>query len=801
MDYHLFRDLRLDVGHAFRAFRRSPGFAALVTLILALGIGTSTAVFSVVNGVLLRPLPYDHPERIAYLWQSWNGIEGRVNVSVPELRDYEAGATSLEAVGGFVTAGTSLGDSLQPERIEMALVTPGFFEVFQVRPTVGRVFSAEEAQVPFAVYGLLSDRLWRQNFGGEPGIVGSTVLIGGRRVDVVGIMPPRFDFPRGVDIWRPLVLSGGVAQDRSRRFIDVVVRTKPGVTMAAVGTDVQAAEQRVPEHAVDVTTLVPLQDEMVGPVRDALTLLLGAVGLVLLIACANVANLLLARATGREREMAVRAALGASRSRLFRQLLAESFTLALAGAVAGLGMAALGMAALRRFGAGRIPRLEEISLDAPVLGFTVLASLLTGALFGLAPALSAVRAAVSGVLKGARGTAARRTRRARSVLVVAELALALVLAVGASLLIRSFTRLRGVELGFREDHLLTFQVGLPFAVYPEREQRIRFFDELLARLRTLPGVALGGATSILPVSGENASSSAIAEGRQTEVRFPEADVRTVTPGYLESLEVPLLRGRMLEERDGADSAHRVALVNRALAEALWPGQDPLGRRFSVNAPPDRPEWREVVGVVVDIRHGRLEAPPRVAMYEPHRASGDGTMALVLRTGSDPVEAVPAVRAAVRALDPTLPVYAVRTMEEHLGESLAVRRFHVFLVGMFSVVAICLAGAGLYGVLAYTVGQRTVEIGVRMALGARRDQVVWMMVGEGVLLAALGIVIGAAGAFAATRAIAGLLYGVSPADPAAFIGTAGLLLLVAVAASWIPARRAARIQPVTALRYE
>jgi putative ABC transport system permease protein len=801
MDYQWMRDLRLDVGLAVRCLRRAPAFAALVILILALGIGANSAIFSVVNGVLLRELPYDHPERIAYLWQRWDRADlPRVNASVPEFRDYEAGASTLEAIGGVVTAGTTLGDTLQPERIEMALVTPGFFDVFGVHPALGRAFTPEEALVPFAVFGLLSDRLWRNKFAADPGVIGSVALIGGRRITILGVMPPRFDFPRGVDVWRPLVLTGNQS-DRSRRFIDVLVRIKPGVSLSVAEQDVHATEQRVPEHAVAVTQLVSLRDELVGPVQDALVLLMSVVGLVLLLACVNVANLLLARATRRQREVAVRVALGASRGRLVRQMLTESLVLSLAGAVLGLALAQAAMASLRVFGAGRIPRLEEISLDARVLGFTLVVSLLTGLLFGLVPAVSAARGEVATVFRGGRGSAGRGTQRLRSGLIVAELALSLMLAVGASLLARSFSRLRSVDLGFQEDRLLTFSVGLPFALYPEPGRRTRFFEELLGRIRAMPDVVSAGATSILPVSIPNASSSAIAEGQERDGGFPEADVRTVTPGYLEALQVPLLRGRMLDPRDGADSGRKVALVNRRLAERLWAGVDPLGKRFSVNAPPDRPDWREVVGVVGDMRHGPLEAPARIAMYEPHTQAADGTLSLVVRTRGDPLQLGPRVREAVRGLDPTIPVYQVRSMAQHLGDSLGARRFHVFLIGAFSGLAVALAGVGLYGVISYAVAQRNGEIGVRMALGAEQSQVARMVIGQGLRLALIGIAVGTAGALAASRAIAGLLYGVTPADPTSFIATAMLLVLVAVAASWIPARRAARIDPLSALRDE
>jgi putative ABC transport system permease protein len=801
MSYQLIRDLRLDAGLAVRGLRRAPAFAFLVILILGLGIGANSAIFSVVNGVLLRELPYDHPERIAYLWQRWDRAElPRVNASVPELRDYEAGARTLAAIGGVVTAGSTLGDTLQPERIHMALVTPGFFDVFGVPPALGRAFTAEEARVPFAVYGLLSDRLWRRRFAADRGVVGSVALIGGRRITIVGVMPPRFDFPHGVDVWRPLVLTGDQA-DRSRRYIDVVVRVRPGVSLSVAEQDVHAAEQRVPDHAVSVTQLVGLKDELVGPVQDALVLLLWVVGLVLLIACANVANLLLARATGRQREMAVRVALGASRGRLVRQMLTESLVLSLAGATVGLLLAQGAMAALRVFGAGRIPRLEEISLDGRVLGFTLAVSLLTGLLFGLAPAVTASGGNVVVAFRGGRASAGRRAQRLRSGLIVAELALSLVLAVGASLLTRSFVRLRGAELGFNEDRLLTFSIGLPFALYSEPGRRIRFFEDLFARIRTIPEVVSAGGTSILPVSVPNASSSAITEGKEGQGSYPEADVRTVTPGYLEALQVPLLRGRMFGPGDGADSGRKVTLVNRALAETLWPRQDPLGKRVSVNAPPDRPDWREVVGVVGDMRHGPLESPARIAMYEPHAQARDGTLAVVVRSRGDPLSLVPRVREMVRALDPTIPVYDVRSMAQHLGESLGTRRFHVFLIGVFSLLAIALAGVGLYGVISYAVAQRTGEIGVRMALGAQQAQVARMMIGQALTLAAIGIAVGTAGALAATRAIAGLLYEVAPADPGSFVAVALALLGVALAASWIPARRAARIEPLAALRNE
>lgn len=795
-------DFFADFGYALRRLSRERGFTLAAVACLALGIGANTAIFTVVNGVLLRQLPFDHPDRVVHVWQTWNPKEWHdEHISAPELRDYQAQSKSAESVAGYITAGTSIADGEGARRLQVALVTPEFFAVTGVRPALGRAFTAEEATVPGAVFAVISAPLWNASFARDPGVIGRDVVMNGRKVTIVGVMPEGFAFPEGVEMWRPLVIAPSTANDRSQHFINALARLKPGVTVAAASAEFNTLALGMPSNTPGGARVVPALDQLVGPIRPALMLMLAAVALVLLVACGNVANLMLARAVARRREMAVRTALGASSGQILRQLLTESVTLAIAGAVAGLLLALWAVRLLVALGPPNMPRIADLHIDGRVLAFTAIVSIATGILFGLAPALSATRVDLNESLKETRALSGRVHRRFRNALVVLEIALSLVLLVGASLLTQTIIRLRAIDTGFRSSGVLTARVSLPGVTYQRPEQRIAYFDEMLRRIRALPGVVSVGATSILPISNDNVSSSAIKEGAsRSQGGWPEANVRTVTPDYFETLGIRLVSGRYLTETDGADSlASRVVVVNQALAERLWPGENPLGKRFSVFAPPNNPAFREVVGVVADVRQMRLDAPARIEAYEPFRKNADGTMSIVVRASGDPTTLAPAVRQIATTLDRTVPIFDIRTMDEQLSRSVASRRFNALLLGVFSVLAIVLASVGLFGVVSYTVGQRTGEIGVRMALGADAGHVRSLVLGEGLKLALVGVALGALGAFAGVRVLEEMLYGVKATDPTTFVVAASALTLVAALASYLPARRASRIAPTVALR--
>ncbi|MGH7710535.1 MAG: ABC transporter permease, partial [Gemmatimonadaceae bacterium] len=543
-----------DVRTALRQLRRAPGFTTSAVLVLTLGIGAATTVASIIYGVLLRDLPYPHAERIAYLWQTFDrDWTRRVNVSMPELRDYQERTRTLAAIGGFITTGTSLSDGEQPERVQVALVTRGFFDVLGVPPLLGRVFSPDEALVQFGVYGLLSERLWRRKFAADPSIIGRAVLMGGRQITIVGVMPGSFDFPRGVDVWRPLVQTGAVLTDRSRRFVDVIVRVKPGFTVSAASRDAHEAEQSHPDADVAGTRLVALKEELVGDARGVVFAVAGAVLLVLLIACASVANLLLVRSAGRMRETAVRAALGASRAGLVRHVLVESAVLALMGAAGGLALAYWALRAVIVFGPANVQRLDAVSLDLRVVAVGVGLALVASLAAGLAPAFAQARAGTAAALAGVRTTSSGGGVRLRAGLVVLEIAVALSLLVAALLLVRTMANLRSVDLGFRHESIVTMQISLPGAAYPEHAQRVAFFGELLRRTRALPGVLAAGATSILPINAENSSSSTLTNANIGRGRYPEANTRTVSDGFFEALGMRLVEGRVIAPTDGASA--------------------------------------------------------------------------------------------------------------------------------------------------------------------------------------------------------------------------------------------------------
>ncbi len=799
--------LLLDLRHGVRALRRSRGVALLALLCLALGLGANAALFGVVNGVLLRPLPYAAPERLVRVFETApRDPDALRSVALPTVVDWNRELRALAPVATYSPWTFDVTGGDRPEQLDGASVSASLFPVLGVRPALGRAFTAEEEQAggPRAV--VLGDALWRRRFGGDRAVLGRVVTLNGERFTVVGVMPPGFAFPTGAELWASVAVDHEI-DARDARHVSAIARLAPGATLETARAELLGVEgrlaERFPRNYTDYgVRLIPLHERIVGDVRPALLVLFGAVTLVLLIACANVANLLLARATARRREMGVRTALGASRARLVRQLVTESLVLSAAGGALAVVVAAALLWALRALGPADLPRLAEATVDGRVLAFTFAVAAATGVLFGLAPALAASRADPHAAIQedGKGTTAGAAKQRLRGALVVTELALALVLLVGAGLLIRTLRVLTAVDPGVRVEHVLTFHVGLPPARHDDRAGVVEFYRRLRERLGAAPGAATVGLASRLPLSGDDHSA---------RVRLPnEPDApgsgrsvqdRAVSPGYFAALGIPVRAGREFAEGDGA-GAPPVVIVNEALARRLWPGERPaaaLGRQIIPSRAGKVP--REIVGVVGDAHQFGVDAPADPEFYLPHAQDPWPWLYVVVRTRGDPRALVRDAERAVWSLDPNVPVTQVRTMEALLAESLARRRFQMLALGAFAGVAMLLAVVGVYGVMAYLVARRTREIGIRVALGAGRGGVLRLVVGEGARLAALGVGLGLVASLGASRAVARLLYGVSPTDPLTFAGTAALLGGVALVACWVPARRAARVDPVRALR--
>jgi putative ABC transport system permease protein len=806
--------LRQDLRYAFRTLLRSPVFALVAVMTIGIGIGANTAIFSVVNAVLLRPLPYMEPERLFMMWGTYPDF-GQTSTSLPDFRDYREQSTVFEELAASSTTNSNFAlAGGEPERVSRGIITANYFRTLGVQPATGRFFLPEEEQgsaespnlaEPVAV---VSYGMWQSRFGGSPGAIGRAIQLHGREFTIVGVAPQRFQFGEAVDVWTPLNINADVG--RRSEFLQVLGRTRPGVSLEQVRAEAQAINQRLaaeyPETNETIgVEVVSLHEQMVGDVRPALLAFMAAVGLVLLIACANVANLMLTRAAAREREMAIRAALGAGRGRIARQLITESLVLALLGGVLGLALAVLGIEALRSARAELIPRFAEVALDVRVLGFTLVLALLSGLFFGLAPALQLGRKALGSALRSSgRGlTGSSGVRRLRSGLVLGEVALALMLLVGAGLLIRSFERLQRVDAGFEPRGVLSAQLSLPALQYPEPEQRVSFFDRLLENLSTTPGVEAAALGSNVPLSGGAGYWSFAIEG-QPEAGpgvMQDAQPFSVTPGYFRTLQIPLQQGRLFGEQDHND-APLAAIINRTLADRFLGDVDPIGQRLTFGDPNDPDsEWWTIVGVVGDTRVEGLRDRPYAQVYRPFAQTGGGSMTVLLRTTGDPLRLAGTVREAVRSQDPSLPLFNVRTMEQYTAEAIAQPRIGTALLGIFAVVALLLAAIGIYGLISYTVAQRTGEIGVRMALGAEPGDMLRLMMVQGMRPVALGLVVGIFGAWAAARLIRGLLYDTSPADPFTFAGVALFLTAVSLLASYLPARRATRVDPMIALRTE
>lgn len=808
----MFQDLRYGV----RMSLNRPGFSAVVILILALGIGATSAIFSVVNAVLLRPLPYPEPDRLMVFATS---EPGRINTSTgPDFVEWRNQCRTCEQLAAYTGAWPgNLTGGTEPDRVKVARVTENLFATLGVQPLLGRIFLPEEMgrpasgsdwQTTGSTAVILSYILWQRRFGADPAVIGKTVKLEGDVCAVVGVMPDGFKFPDEAEAWTPVTIS----PTRNNAYLRLIARLRADVTQvqaeAELTTITRQSEKAWPQQFRGrEVKLASLQQQLVGNVRSSLLIFLGAVSFVLLIACANVANLLLARAATRQKEMAVRAALGASRLRIIRQLLTESLLLAVVGGGLGLWLAFGLLKLLLVFAPQGIPRLTAIKIDPWVLGFTLLLSILTGVIFGLAPALQASRLNLNTTLKeGGTRAAGGARQRLRSLLLVVEVSMALILLIGAGLLLKSFAQLRETKLGFKPDHVLTASVTLPQASYPTAAQMKAYYQQSLPRLAARPEVQAVGLVNSLPLgnSGVSIQGDVSFEGETQGQRKIYASKVAVGGDYFRALGIPLMKGRAFAERDTAD-APGVAVISEALARLLWPNQDALGKRINVELPGET--WREVVGVVGDVRQREMGAPPALTVYQPFYQVSDtarwfvGEMTLVIRTAGEPGSFITGLRSELQTVDKELPLYNVAAMEQVVAKKIADPRFYSLLLGTFSSLALILAAAGIYSVISYSVTQRTHEIGIRLAIGAQARDVLGLVVGQGMVHVLIGLVLGLAGALALTRVLSDFLYQVSATDPATFALLAGLLAAIALVACWLPARRATKVDPLIALRHE
>lgn len=812
------RTLWLDVKFAARLLSKGRAFTAVALVTLALGIGANTAIFSVVNTVLLTPLRYKQPDRLVMVWEYNHPLSHPENTASPanylEWRDRN---TVFEQLAATADEHDNLTGSGEPEQVAVQDVTPNLFSILGVEPLFGRTFTAEDGIPGHDDVVILSFGIWQRKYGGDRNILGQKIYLNSHPQTVVGVMPRGFQLfvKEGTligepsEIWTPFAFTAR-AREQHGRWLTCVARLKPGVSLAQAQAEMDALsielQKKWPQADMGWTiNLVPLKEQFTGGIRPALLVLLGAVAFVLLIACANVANLFLARAASRRKEIAIRAALGAGRVRIARQLITESVLLAGLGGALGLFVAIWGTDGLLALGPKELLGVSHVSTDGRVLAFTLGVSLITGVLFGIAPSLAALRTDVNTTLKeGSReGSFGGRGNRLRSALVVAEIGLALVLLTGAGLLGRSFSKLLSVDPGFNPHNLLTMRLTLPNSAYPQDQNRSQFFRQLLERVDALPGVRSASASSWLPFTGLGAATGLTVEGRPPLAPGVElvCDVRVIEPDYFRTLGIPLLRGREFTERESSVESH-VVIVSEALAREYFPNEDPLGKRITIEMkdPKDNPP-SEIIGIVGDVKHQTLDTAIRPMVYWPHPELAYGFMSLAVRTDGDPLRLAGAVRQQVRALDPNLAVSGIATMDQLLATSVAQARFSTLLLSIFAAVALLLAAVGIYGVMAYGVMQRVREIGIRMALGADAGTLKRMVLRDALRLSVAGIAIGLLAAFGLTRLMASLLFGVTPHDPVTFFGVAALLSFVALAASYIPARRATRVDPMVALRYE
>ncbi|HKY43592.1 MAG TPA: ABC transporter permease [Pyrinomonadaceae bacterium] len=801
--------------YSVRMLWKKPSLTAIAIIAMGLGIGANTAIFSVVNTVLLQPLPYSQPERLLLLSTEARNqaLDGRGTFSVPDLLDVQQRATTIEYVSTVQRTGTIVTEGGDPERLIGAAVNAEYFPLFGVKPVLGRVFTREEDKPDAPQVIVLSHALWQRRFGGDPNIVGREVNIGGKTT-VIGVMPAGFEFPikdDPQDFWEPLFSAAFMTkerrEERADRSYDVFARLKPGVTIEQARAELdllsRQIEQQYPESNTNaIFNAVSLHEDITRDYRPALLVMLGAVGLVLLIACANVANLLLARAAARQKEVAIRMALGASRRRIASQLLTESVLLSLAGGAVGLLLATWGMSLLVAYGPADVPRLRDVSLDRYVLIFTLGVATITGILFGLAPALQASKPDPGNMLKETgRGVSHGGRNRMRSALIVSEVALSLMLLVGAGLLINSFWHLLKTDAGFEPKGVLALDIPLDRRTYTEPEQRSAAFQQLIARMKAIPGVRDASVVSNVPLTDLDLELSFQIEGRPPYKPGEEASADYTVAGndYFRTMNIALLRGRAFTDQDTANTP-RVMIVSNAFAKYYFPNEDAVGKRIIFDD--DDKTAHEIVGVVADVRRDGLDAGVNPEMYVSHIQYPERRMNLVMRTAADDAaQLTAAARAEVKAFDANQIIWRAQTLEELLGTSVAPRRFNMLLLGIFAGVALVLAAVGLYGVMSYSVSWRTHEIGVRMALGAKRSDVLRLVVRQGMTMTVIGLALGLAGAFFMSQLLIGLLYGVSPTDPLTFTAVSIVLLAVALLACLIPARRATRVDPIVALRTE
>ena len=796
-----------DIRYGVRSLLKRPGFTVIALVALALGIGANTAIFSLVNAVVLQPLPYPEPDRLVWVFGNIRNGGNRASVAPADFIDYRNQNKTFEqfAASVSITNPANLTGSGEPERLSASVITGNYFQAFGVAPALGRGFTLENEKSGQDQVTVLTYALWQRRFGGDPAIIGKTIVLDGKAVQVIGVMSPDVTLPQQADLWLPMNFDAAAEmKQRFAHFLRPIGRLKKGVSMeqAQADTDLIAAqlERQYPESNTGWNLrLVSLQQQLVGSSRTTLFILFGAVGLVLLIACANVANLLLVRAAGRQKEIALRTALGASRFRIVRQMITESLLLALLGGVLGTALATWGVHMLVSLSEGSIPPTAKVKVDVTVLGFTLLLSIVTGVLFGLVPAFRTMKVNLNDSLKeGVRGGGeGAMHNRTRSLLIVFESAIAVMLLIGAGLLVRSLVALQRVNPGFSANNVLTMRIDLARNKYNGPDKTAAFFEQLEGRIVNLPGVEAVGAITELPLSGQPNDMPFTVEGRppvSPDQAFG-ADFRRINQHYFEAMRIPLLRGRDFTEQE-VRQGDKVLVVSQQLVATVFPNEEALGKRLITGM---RSEPYQIIGIVGDIRHNSLAGTPSATMYFPTRQTG--RVNFVIRTQGDPLAIVGAVRQEVKALDPDQPIASVRSMNDWVNSSVAAPRYRTTLLALFAALAMILAATGIYGVMSYSVAQRTHEIGVRMAMGARQFDVLKLVVRQGMLLTLIGVVLGLGGAYALTRVMSTLLFGVTAKDPLTFGVVAALLIVVAFLACFVPARRATKVDPLIALRYE
>jgi putative ABC transport system permease protein len=809
---NVFADLRQDLRYGLRTLAKNPAFTSIAIVALALGIGANSAIFSVVDAVLLRPLPFKKPEQLVMLWENATHLGFPKNTPSPaNFLDWQKQAGAFTGMAAMVERSFNLTGVGEPERLDGRRVSANLFDLLGVRAVLGRTFVPDDDR-PGSHVVLLSYSLWQRRFGSDPSVIGRALALNSESYTIIGIMPRFVQLPgfanRNDQLWVPIAFPSEEAAQRGNHFLEVIARMKPGITLKQAQAEMETIAARLAQQYPDYNTrlgavLVPLHEEVVGDIKPALLVLLGAVGFVLLIACANVANLLLARAAVRQKEIALRLALGASRSRLMRQFLTESVLLAVFGAGLGLLLALGGIRILKTFIPATISQVQTINIDARVLIFTALVAVLTGIGFGLAPALQASHLNLNDTLKegGRDAGGGRKGNRLRDLLVIGEVAVSFVLLIGAGLLINSFFHLRNLEPGFRADHLLTMKVDLSEVKYPDRERRAAFFDEVTRRVRALPGVQSAAVAGNLPLTYNGDSMSISVEGLPDPPPDQRPDVifRAIGPGYFGTMGISIIRGRDFTDQDKADSKN-VVVISEKTAQHFWHGQDPIGRRLRPGSSTSNTPWREVIGIVKDVRQNDFIAAPKMQMYFTYRQLKDlAPNALVIRTSIEPLSLAASARDAIWSVDKDQTVADIDTMEHIVAEAVARQRFSMLLLGLFATLALLLASVGIYGVMTYSVAQRTHEIGIRIALGARRADVLQMTIKQGLRLVGAGMILGLAAAFILTRVLESLLFGISATDPVTFFGISLVLLAVAILASYLPALRATKVDPIIALR--